>query len=95
MLKTTAGTPPRAVNNSSILTTEAKLAFLRLKHAFIEVPILHHFDPEQYIWIETDVSGYAIVGILSQLTAKIGQWHLVAFFSRKMILAETRYKTHD
>ena len=24
-----------------------------------------------------------------------GQWHLVAYFSRKMILAETRYETHD
>ena len=24
-----------------------------------------------------------------------GQWHLVAYFSRKMIPVETRYKTHD
>ncbi len=27
--------------------------------------------------------------------SEIGQWHLVAFFSRKMIPAETRYKTHN
>ena len=27
--------------------------------------------------------------------ANLGQWHPVAFFSRKMILAETRYETHD
>ncbi len=25
----------------------------------------------------------------------LGQWHLVAFFSRKMIPAETQYETHD
>ncbi len=27
--------------------------------------------------------------------SKIGQWYLVAFFSQKMIPAETRYKTHN
>ena len=29
------------------------------------------------------------------LTSDQGQWHLVAYFSRKMIPAEMRYKTHD
>ena len=44
--------------------------------------------------------------MLSQLTSgttpdgvvtktDLGQWHLVAFFLRKMIPAETQYKTHD
>ena len=43
-----------------------------------------------------DTSGYAISGILSQLTSdNSGQWHPVAFFSRKIIPAETRYETHD
>ncbi len=27
--------------------------------------------------------------------SKIGQWHLVAFFSQKIIFAETRYETHN
>ena len=63
---------------------------------FLKAPILHHFDPERHIWIETDVSGYAIGGVLNQLTSDdLGRWHPVAFFSRKMILAETRYETHD
>ena len=31
MLKTTVRTPPRAVNNFSFLTSETKLAFLRLR----------------------------------------------------------------
>ncbi len=43
-----------------------------------------------------DASGYAIGGILSQLTSDdSSRWHPVAFFSRKMILAETWYETND
>ena len=68
--------------------------------------IIRHFDPEYHIWIETDALGYAIGGVLSQLDSKtrpdevviktdLDQWHQVAFFSRKMIPAETWYKTHD
>ena len=93
-------------NEPKYLTPDARTAFNRLWLAFTEAPILRHFDPECHIWIETDVLGYAISGVLSQLTfetnpngvvtkANLGQWHLVAFFSRKMILAETWYKTHD
>ena len=71
-----------------------------MRQAFIKAPILRHFDPECHIRIETDASGYAIGGVLSQLTSDHltsdqGQWHPVAYFSRKMIPAETRYKTHD
>ena len=85
---------------------EARLPFIQLRQAFVKAPILHHFDPESHIRIETDASNYAIGGVLSQLSsgtrpdgvvtkANLGQWHLVAFFSRKMILAETWYKTYD
>ena len=82
------------------LTPDARTAFNRLRLAFTEAPILRHFDPECHIRIETDASGYAIGGVLSQLASEIrpdgvvtktnlGQWHPVAFFSRKMIPAET------
>ena len=91
---------------TGFLTPKASLAFTQLRQAFVEAPILHHFDPEICIKIETDASGYTIGGVLSQLSSRtkpdwvvpkndLGQWHLVAFFSRKMIPAETRYKTHD
>ena len=81
---------------SDFLTPGAKLAFTKLRQAFLKAPILHHFDPECHIRIETDASGYAIGGVLSQLTSDdSGRWHPVAFFSRKMIPAETRYETHD
>ena len=51
------------------LTPDARTAFNHLWLAFIEASILWHFDPECHIRIETDVSGYAIGGVLSQLTS--------------------------
>ena len=89
-----------ATGEPTFLTPGAREAFNQLRQAFTEAPILRHFDPECHIRIETDASGYAIGGVLSQLTSDHltsdqGQWHPVAYFSRKMIPAETRYKTHD
>ena len=81
---------------SGFLTPETRKAFTKLRQAFIKAPIFYHFDPERHIRVETDISGYAIGGVFSQLTSDdSGQWHPVAFFSRKMILAETRYETHN
>ena len=54
---------------SGFLTSEAKRVFTKLRQAFIKAPILHHFNPEHHIQFETDVSGYAIGGVLSQLTS--------------------------
>ncbi len=106
---------PKANSGTDFLTIGAKEAFIHLQKAFTKAPILRHFNPEYHIRIETDASGYAIGGVLSQMTldqhssghvthknlnaissnSEIGQWHPVAFFSRKMIPAETRYETHD
>ena len=86
----------KTVRSLDFLTPGAKLAFTKLRQAFFKASILHYFDPERHIRIETDASGYAIGGVLSQLTSDdLGRWHPVAFFSRKMIPAETRYETHD
>ena len=86
----------KAVRSSGFLTPGAKLAFTELSQAFFKALILHHFDLECHIRIETDASGYAIGGIFSQLTSDdLGRWHPMAFYSCKMILAETRYETHD
>ncbi len=82
--------------SGSFFISKAKKAFTELRQAFVKAPILNHFDPGRNIRIETDASSYAIGGILSQLTSDdLGRWHPVAFFSRKIIPAETRYKTHD
>ena len=76
---------------SDFFTPGAKLVFTKLRQVFVKAPILHYVDPECHIRIGTDKSGYAIGGVLSQLTLDdLDQWHLVTFFSHKMILAETR-----
>ena len=81
---------------SGFLIPGARKAFTKLRQAFIQTPILYHFDLERHIWVETDASGYVIGEVLSQLTSDdSGQWHPVAFFSKKMILTKTRYETHD
>ena len=49
------------------LTLDTRKTFNHLRQAFLEALILQHIDPECYIWIETDASGYAIGGVLSQL----------------------------
>ena len=85
---------------TGFLTLEARLPFTQLRQAFIEALIFDHFDAKRRIWIETDISSYAIGGVLSQLSFKtrldgvvtnidFGQWHPIAFFSRKMISAKT------
>ena len=71
-----------------------RAAFERLKLVFHEAPLLHHFDPQLPIRIETDASNVAMAGILSQPDAR-GRWHPVAFWSRKFTAAETNYGTPD
>ena len=50
---------------TGFLIPKARLAFTQLRQAFVKAPILHHFDLESHIRIETDASSYAIGGILS------------------------------
>ena len=56
--------------------------------------------------MKTDALGYAIKRVLSQLTLKtsynrvvtkanLSHWYLVDFFSRKIILPKTWYKTYN
>ena len=40
---------------------------LKAKKAFSKALILYHFDLECHICIETDVSRYTIIGVLSQM----------------------------
>ena len=54
---------------SDFLTPGTKLAFTELRQAFVKAPIFQYFDLKRHIWIEMDVSGYAIGRILNQLTS--------------------------
>ena len=88
-----------AIGEPNFLTLNAKKAFNYLRLVFIKVLILRHFDLKSHIRIKIDVSGYTIGAVLSQLNldsyALLNQWHLVAYFSGKIISVKTRYKTHD
>ncbi len=44
-------------SGNDFLTLEAWFAFTRLRKVFTKAPILHHFDLERPIWIETDEAG--------------------------------------
>ena len=79
---------------NDFLTPEAYEAFIRLRNAFLEAPVLMHFDPSKPIRVETDASDKALGAILCQQD-KDGHWHPVAYNSRKLIPAERNYETHD
>ena len=72
----------KKILGSDFLTPAAGLAFTKLRQIFVKALILYHFDSERHIRVETDASGYAICGILNQLTLNnLNQWHPVVFFS--------------
>ena len=86
----------KVAKGSNYLTSASKKAFNHLRHVFTQAPIFQHFDPEQHIWIETNISDYAINKVPSQLTLDdLSWWHFVAYYLYKMISAKTWYKTHD
>lgn len=72
MLKITSAAPPIsfiAGPKSGFITSEAKLAFTKLRQTFTEAPMLYHFDLKCHIWIKTDALNYTIDGILSSLAS--------------------------
>jgi hypothetical protein len=83
------------------LTPEALTAFNKLKVAFDGPPVLRHYDPLKPILLITNTSRFAIAGILLQPVDKWQPdhgripWQPVAFYSQKLINAETQYKVHD
>ena len=82
------------VDGEDFLTQEARESFYSLKKAFAKSVLLHHFSPNRRTKLETDASGFAISGVLSQLVEN-GNWVPVAFYSRKMSPAELNYGIHD
>jgi hypothetical protein len=79
---------------SFLFTKKVKQTFNLFRDVFQYVFILTHFDSKFFIKLKTNAFDYEIVDIISQLQSN-EQWRFVAFFSRKMILAEMNYETHD
>ena len=92
-------------------TPAMKRSFADLRDAFTKAPVLAHFDPARPIRLETDASGFAIAGIISQQQDEAceaadgagrarkpsgrGHWHPVALWSRSMSPAEQNYTVGD
>ncbi|SPC65346.1 uncharacterized protein UHOD_11060 [Ustilago sp. UG-2017b] len=88
LLRKEAQSAPFAWNN------EAQHAFEQLRSAFGTDTILHHFDPTRPIIVETDASDFAVAAVLSQSFDQ-GTRHPIAFFSKKLDLAQLNYPIFD
>ena len=68
-------------------------AFKTLKQRFTIAPILTLFDPDLETFLEVNSFNLVTVRVLSQIYK--GVLRLIAFFSRKILLAEYNYKIYD
>lgn len=68
-------------------------AFEAIRHALAAPPLLRIFDPNLPCKVSVDASKAALGGVLEQ--EEQGQWRPVAYYSRKLTPAETRYTTRE
>ncbi|SAL94853.1 hypothetical protein [Absidia glauca] len=81
-------------NCSFVWSNSAKMAFNLLKSLMSSDPVLRHYNPDLPCVIETDASDFALGAVCSQADDQ-GQLHPLAFYSRKLIPAETNYQVYD
>jgi transposase InsO family protein len=68
-------------------------AFQSLKQACVEPPTLIAFESGKPARLETDASDLALGACITQ--ERDGQWHPIAYYSRKFTAPEERYDVHD
>nr|VZH96772.1 unnamed protein product [Spirometra erinaceieuropaei] len=73
------------------LTGEALTAFERIKNSLADATLLTHPAPEAQLSLMVDASTVAVGAVLQQHLA--GSTQPLAFFSKKLLPAETRYST--
>lgn len=69
-------------------------AFITLKQAFVEAPMLALYDPNRPTEVEVDTSNFATGGVLSQ-KGNDGLWHPIAYRSEMMNAPERNYEIYD
>ena len=74
-------------------TSAAEEAVTALKQAIVRAPVLARYDPALPTRVTTDASTVGIGAVLEQRQG--GAWRPVAFWSRKLKDAETRYSATD
>lgn len=85
---------PADLNTNCFLNSEVKKFFEKLKNVFCKKHVLQHFHLSKAIRWETDASENATEDVWSKQDSD-KNWHLVAFFLRKILPAKKNYKTHD
>lgn len=75
------------------MTPEHQEAFNRCKQSLSEATLLVHPDPTAELAVQTDASNTAIGAVLQQKQGK--EWQPLAFFSRKLSPAQTKYSPYD
>ena len=76
-------------------TEAATLAFEDAKKALAATTMLRHPRPGAQIAVSTDASGEAVGAVLQQRQGCAGAWEPLAYFSKKLSPAETRYSAFD
>ena len=79
--------------NEQAQTEEHQWVFKELKEKIISQPVLSLLKRKDKFRVETDASGHAIRGVLSQ--EQEGKWKLIAFLSKTIQPAERNYEIYN
>ena len=60
----------------------------------MQAPLLAHYNTDHQCLLETDASDTVVAAVFSQKGLD-GEWHLIAYFSKTMALAETNYPIYN
>ena len=85
--------PLTSVKKGFTWSEEAEQSVAALKHALTCTPVLTRYDHELETRVTTDASTIGLGAVLEQKHGEV--WKPVAFWSRKLIDAETRYSATD
>ena len=81
-------------DNSFKWTDDEKMAFFKLKNAFLEELVLLSIDQTKPFQIESNASKYATGAILQQ-KGKNNKWHPVVYSSKTFNPAKQNYQIYD
>ena len=85
--------PLTSVKKGFTWTPEAEQSVTALKYALTRTPVLSRYDHDRETRVTTDASTIGIGAVLEQLHDHV--WKPIAFWSRKLLDAETRYSATD
>ena len=86
-------TGPSKGDRCLVWTPDAEAAFIAIKEALADATLLVHLQADAPTCLITDASDVAVGAVLQQKINSV--WSPIAFFSRKLQPAETRYSTFD